>query len=145
MKKVVVGGTFDILHKGHKAFLRKAFSLGGVTVGLTSDKMAARIRKRKVRKFDLRKRELDNFIKENFRKKAKIIKIKDKFGPTLKENFDYIVVSPATYKTAVLINKLRRKRKKKLIKIAKIKFVLGKDGRPISATKIRSDNKNKKI
>ena len=140
MKKAVIGGTFDILHKGHKAFLRKAFSLGRVTIGLTSDKMAKRIRRRKVRSFKLRKKELEKFIKANFRKKARIIKIKDKFGPTLKENFDYIVVSPATYKTAVLINKLRNKRKRKPIKIEKIKFILGKDGKPISATKIRSNN-----
>ena len=140
MKKAVIGGTFDILHKGHKAFLRKAFSLGRVTIGLTSDKMAKRIRRRKVRSFKLRKKELEKFIKANFRKKARIIKIKDKFGPTLKENFDYIVVSPATYKTAVLINKLRKKRKRKPIKIVKIKFILGKDGKPISATKIRSNN-----
>ena len=141
MKKVVIGGTFDILHKGHKAFLRKAFSLGRVTIGLTSDKMAVSLRRRKVRKFNLRKKELEKFIRGNFRKKARIIKIEDKFGPTLKEDFDYIVVSPATYKTAVLINKIREESKKKLIKIVKIKFVLGKDGKPVSATKIRSKNK----
>jgi len=140
VKKVVIGGTFDILHKGHKAFLKRAFSLGRVTIGLTSDKMAKGIRRRKVRKFNLRKKELEKFIKENFRKKVRIIKIEDKFGPTLRENFDYIVVSPATYKTAVLINKLRGKRNKKPIKIVKIKFVLGKDGKPISATKIKSKN-----
>jgi len=158
VKKVVIGGTFDVLHQGHRAFLRKAFSLvdedksssspftnarvGKVTIGLTSDKMVKGIRGRKVRNFNLRKKELEKFIKENFGGKAEIIKIEDKFGPTLKENFDYIVVSPATYKTAVLINEKRKKKKKKPIKIVKIKFVLGKDGKPISATKIRKVKKN---
>jgi pantetheine-phosphate adenylyltransferase len=134
--KVVVGGTFDILHQGHKVLLRKAFGLGKVIIGLTSDKMAKKFKRRKIKSFKQRKKELEEFIKKNFSKKAKIIKIEDKFGPTLKKDFDYIVVSPATYKTAVLINKERQKRKKKPIKIVKIKFVLDKEGKPLSATKL---------
>ena len=135
-KKVVIGGTFDILHQGHKALLKRAFGLGQVTIGLTSDAMARKIKKRKTKFFQQRKKELEKFIKNDFKVKAKIIKIEDKFGPTLKENFDYIVVSPETYSTAVLINEERKKKKKKAMRIVKIKFVLAKDGKPISATKI---------
>lgn len=135
-KKVVVGGTFNILHKGHKALLRKAFELGETTVGLTSDIMAKKIKKRKVESFKYRKKELEDFIEKEFKVKPRIIKIENKFGPTLKENFDYIVVSPETYKNAVLINKKRKKRNKKPIKIVKIKFVLAEDGKPISSTRI---------
>jgi len=140
-KKVVIGGTFDVLHKGHKALLRKAFSLGEVTIGLTSDVLAKKIRKRRVEVFKYRKKELEDFAKEEFKVKPKIVKIEDKFGPTLKEDFDYIVVSQATYPAALLINKRRQKRKKKPIKIVKIKFVLDKDGKPVSATGIL-ENKN---
>ena len=136
LNKVVIGGTFDILHRGHEALLRRAFSLGETTIGLTSNKMAEIMKRRKVRDFQLRKKDLEKFIKRELRGKYKIIRIKDKFGPTLKEDFDYIVVSPATYKTALLINKKRQKIKKKPIKIVKIKFVLGEDGKPISATRI---------
>lgn len=135
-KKVVIGGTFDILHNGHKALLRKAFELGVVTIGLTSDAIAKKIKKRKVKYFKYRKKELEDFITREFSKKPKIIKIEDKFGPTLKEDFDYIVVSPATYPTAKLINQKRKKRNKKPIKIVKIKFVLGKDRKPISVTQL---------
>lgn len=134
-KKVVVGGTFDVLHRGHKAFLRKAFSLGKVCIGLTSRAMAQRRKKRKVRSFSQEK-DLVRFIKEEFKSTAKIVKIEDEFGPTLKEDFDYIVVSPGTFKTAVLINKIRKSKKKGPIKIVKIKFVLAQDGKPISATRI---------
>lgn len=135
-KKVVVGGTFEILHQGHKALLRKAFTLGGVMIGLTSNSFAQKIKKRKVKDFKLRKKELENFVKKEFKQPPKIVKIEDKFGLTPKEDFDYIVVSPETYKTAVLINKKRQKTNKKPIKIVKINFVLDKDGKPISATKI---------
>lgn len=135
-KKVVVGGTFDIFHKGHEAFLRKAFGLGELTIGLTSNILAKNTKKRKVKGFKYRKKELEDFIKKEFKVKPKIVKIEDKFGPTLKEDFDYIVVSPITYPTAELINRKRQKRNKKPIKIVKIKFVLAEDGKPISSTKI---------
>jgi len=140
-KKVVVGGTFDILHDGHKALLRKAFSLGEVTIGLTSNIWAENIKKRKVKNFKPRKKELEDFAGREFKVKPKIVKIEDKFGPTLKEDFDYIVVSPETYPGAVLINLKRKKIKKKLIKIVKIEFVLDEDGKPISATKIFKKNR----
>ena len=143
-KKVIIGGTFDVIHEGHKALLKKSFKLGDVTIGLTSNIMARRIKRRKVKEFKYRKKELGGFIRKEFKAKPKIIKIEDKFGPTLKEDFDYIVVSPVTYSTAVLINRERRKRKKKSIRIVKIKFVLDKGGKPLSATKILKKKTDKR-
>lgn len=133
---MVVGGTFDILHEGHKALLRKAFKLGEVTIGLTSNIMARKMKKREVEDFKRRKKELEDFIAKEFKVEPRIVKIEDKFGPTLKEDFDYIVVSPATRPTATLINRARQKGNKKPIKIVKIEFVLAEDGKPISATRI---------
>jgi len=151
-KKVVAGGTFDILHAGHKALLRKAYELveedksssspfaaaraGEVLIGLTSDAMARKWKRRKIEDFKYRKKELEGFVRKEFNIKPKIVKIEDKFGPTLKEDFDYIVVSPETYKTALLINKERQKRNKKSIKIVKINFTLAKDKKPIFSTRI---------
>jgi len=135
-KRVVIGGTFDILHKGHEALLKRAFRLGEVFIGLTSDKMARKLRKRKIKSSKEREKELENFIIKEFKVKPKIFKIEDKFGFALKKDFDYIVVSPETYQTAVEINKKRLKRKKKLIEIVEIDFVLAEDRKPISAERI---------
>ncbi|MBZ9578571.1 phosphopantetheine adenylyltransferase [Patescibacteria group bacterium] len=135
-KKVVIGGTFDILHDGHKALLRRAFGLGEVAIGLTSDIMAKEIKKRKIEDFEQRKKELEDFITKEFKTKPEIVKIEDKFGFTLAKDFDYIVVSPETYETAQLINVERQKRKRKPINIVKIKFVLAEDEKPISAKRI---------
>ena len=135
-KKVVIGGTFDVFHKGQEVLLKRAFGLGEVLLGLTSNAMARKFKKREVKDFNLRKKELEDFIKKEFKVKPKIVKIEDKFGPTLKEDFDYIVVSPETYKTAVLINKKRQKINKKPLKIVTIKSVLAEDRKPISSTRI---------
>lgn len=135
-KKVVVGGTFETLHKGHLALFKRAFELGEVFIGLTSDEMAERQRKRKVKDFKERKRDLEDFLQKEFSIKPKLRKIEDKFGPALKEDFNYIVVSPETYKTAIILNKKREKRGKKPLKIVKINFVLAEDGKPISDSRI---------
>lgn len=144
--RVVIGGTFDVLHEGHKALLRKAFSLGEILlVGLTSNSLAEMSRKRKVRDFAARKKDLKSFIFREFKGAARIVKISDAFGPTLKENFNYLVVSPESYRNATLINRERKRRRKKPIRIVKIKFVLGKNGRRISATELISNLRNKDI
>ncbi len=135
-KKVIIGGTFDVLHKGHYFLLKKAFSLGHVTIGITSDEMAKKMKKRKVKAFKERKQEIKNYIEKNIKKDFSLIKIEDRFGPTLTKTFDYIVVSPETYKTALMINKKRSKLNKKLIEIVEIDFVLAEDGKPISSTRI---------
>ena len=135
-KKVVIGGTFNILHSGHKALISKAFEIGETTIGLTSDVLARQIKKTEIENFQHRKKELEDFIIAEFSKKPKIVKIEDRFGFALEQDFDYIVVSPETCKTAELINAKRRENNKKPIKIIKIKFVLAEDGKPISATRI---------
>lgn len=135
-KKVIVGGTFDILHRGHQTLLSRAFEMGKVKIGLTSDIFAQKMKSRKIRKFADRKKELKNYIEKNLKKRAEIIKINNIFGPTLKEEFDYIVVSPETLKNANIINKERKKLNKKSIKIIKIPFVLAEDKKPISCTRI---------
>ena len=139
MKKVILGGTFDILHKGHEALLKRAIKLGGkLEVGLSSDEFAQKRKGKIFHNFEERKKNLEKFLLEKFGKRAKIVKIEDIFGPTLKEDFDYLVVSEETFKNALKINKERKKLGKRLIEIVKIEMVLAEDGKPISCTRIRN-------
>jgi len=64
--------------------------------------------------------------------------IQDKYGPSVDEEFDAIVVSPETKPIAEEINEKRRQRGKKPLQIIMVPYVLAKDGRAISSTRIRN-------
>src|SRR5437764_9754180 len=53
MTRVAMGGTFDVLHRGHRALLDAAFAAGdqGVSVGVTTDAFANAHRQRTVRPY----------------------------------------------------------------------------------------------
>ena len=135
MKKAVVGGTFAFLHKGHKKLLRKAFSIGdSVYIGLTTDNYVKN-HKSTSQSYRQRLRQLKEFVSK-YNKKYKISPLRDKYGPTLTEDFDYIVVSPETAEAARQINSIRRKNKRHTIKITVVGYAKAYDGRPISSTRI---------
>ncbi|MDY0388405.1 MAG: phosphopantetheine adenylyltransferase [Methanolobus sp.] len=139
MARVVVGGTFECLHAGHKKLLKKAFELaedGNIDIGLTSNEMANK-RPRRVPDYNVRRDKLLRFINEisdnqNFR----VIELNDPYGKTLTENYDYIVVSPETHPVALEINKLRSNKEMKNIQIVMIEYMLADDEKPISSTRI---------
>lgn len=133
MKKIVVGGTFDSLHKGHRCFLERATSLGTVKVGLTSDKMALETKGEGVESFEERSQHLLDFISD-----LEIEKIDNSFGFAVEEDFDYIVVSSETRTRAEKINQERELLGKEKIEIVEVDFILADDGEPISSTRIRS-------
>ncbi len=137
MAKVVIGGTFEILHKGHKELLKRAFEAGSsVFIGLTSDEYVKRVKKeRNVLGFGEREKKLRDFV-SMFGKKFEIMPIKERFGPSTTGNFDVIVVSEETHPTALEINKIREKNGLKALEIIRISYVLAEDGKPISTTRI---------
>ncbi len=138
--KTVVAGTFDILHKGHEKLLKKAIKVANgdmIYVGLTSDEFAKKMKKRKVNKFEDRKRELKKFFKKE-KAKARIIKINDIFAFSTKfKGLEAIVVSEETYENAKKINEERKKKGLKKLRIYKVKIVKSEDGKKISSERIR--------
>jgi len=135
--RVAIGGTFQPLHDGHKTLLRKAYELSdNVDIGLTSDEMARGARARPVKNFEERKKALVDWIRKDIGVEPNVFKISDPFGPTLNEDYDYIVVSAETYPGALKINELRKARGKAPIEIYRVECVLAEDGKPISATRV---------
>ncbi len=133
MKRVVVGGTFEFLHKGHRELLKRAFEIGdNITIGITSDDF----KKECTIDFKKRREMVDSFVR-GFGKKYKIVKIHDRYGPTLEEDFDIIVVSRETRKTADEINDLRKKKGMQRMEIVEIPIFYAEDLLPISSRRIR--------
>lgn len=138
--RVCIGGTFNPLHDGHKMLIRTACKLAGlngsVYIGITSGNNFSK--KDMVPSFYKRKKIIQHYLSEEKINTTVCIRpLKDKFGPSITKDFDAIVVSPETKKTAEEINIIRMQRKKKPLQIIEIPFVLADDHKPISSTRIR--------
>jgi pantetheine-phosphate adenylyltransferase len=138
--KVMVGGTFDPLHDGHKRLLDRSFSIAGpgghVVIGLTTDSFASR-KTHPIRPFSVRKAELEQYITHgNYETPWTIEPLSDRFGSAIIADFDAIVVSEETLPVAIEINKIRKENKKKKVDIHQISCVLAEDDRWISSTRI---------
>lgn len=143
--RVCVGGTFNVLHKGHQCLIGQALSIAGsvgfVFIGVAVDELVAQ--KKQVKTFEKRKDQLIDFISQKRVVPTVVIEpIRNRFGPTIKQDFDVIVVSPETISVAREINKERQKKEKKQMKIVQIPFILADDGKPISSTRIMNGEIN---
>jgi len=139
--KVCIGGTFNILHEGHKQLINKAIETAGkhgeIFIGVTSGELIKS--KINVKPFEERKKTLEKFLSQKkFQNTVEIKPIKDIYGPTLDEDFDAIIVSPETKSNAEEINKKRKQKGKKSLKIVIIPFVISEDGTPISSSRIKN-------
>ena len=138
---VAMGGTFDVLHRGHRRLLRQAFDLGHtVMIGVTTDRFARSLHK--PHKFDAyakRKGDLERLLKRwGLLSRARIVPLDDRFGPTATaSSIQALVVSRRTIKTAYAINAKRRAKGLKPLIIDPIGLILAEDRRPISSTRIR--------
>lgn len=137
-----MGGTFDRFHNGHKRLIQEAFHLGGeVVIGITSDKFAESIgRIGRIRPIEERRAELQDYLKQQgWVGRYEFITLHDPYGPTITDpDFDAIVVSPETKKTAIEINKKRAAKRYSPLAITLVPWVLARDGKPIHATRIRA-------
>jgi pantetheine-phosphate adenylyltransferase len=141
-REVAVGGTFDVLHRGHKALLSKAFEVGEkVVIGLSSDEFVAKMSKPHVTaNFAERKKDLASYLAEmGLIDRAEIVPLKDPYGLTIKgKGLEALVVSRETAKTASSINEARQKAGIPPLEIVAVDMVQAENSAPISTTRIRS-------
>ena len=140
-KTVVVGGTFDELHRGHKTLLMKAFDIAEhVQIGLCSDNFVKRLSKPHLTApYDQRLKELKAFLRQNgLHKRAEIVRIDNPYGTTLFDrSIEALVVSKETEAMALVINKKRREAELPPLQIIAIDMIPSENQAPISTTRIR--------
>ncbi len=139
--EVVLGGTFDPVHDGHRALFDRAFELGNVTVGLTSDDLAPKTRSvdRYVRPFDERKAELeaelDSFADE-YGRTFRIRELSKPTGIATEPGFDVLIVSPETEAGGRKVNEERSEKGLDPLEIEVVDHRYAEDGDAISSTRI---------
>ncbi len=142
-----MGGTFDVLHRGHRELLKRAFSVGRkVVIGITSDELVSKLHKpHKVDSFEKRKTVLERLLSHwGVLARTRIVALDDRFGPTIiSPRFDAIVVSQRTLRAALEINSIRKAKKLKPLAIVTIRLIMADDSRPISSTRIRRGRINR--
>mgnify|MGYP000017513224 FL=1 len=139
--KVALGGTFDPIHDGHRALFERAFELGDVTVGLTSDDLAPKTRgdERYIRQFDERRRDLDAElanVAEKFGRTYEIRELTEPTGIATEPGFDALVVSPETETGGRHVNEIRVDNGLEPLDIEVVDHVRAEDGEIISSTRI---------
>jgi pantetheine-phosphate adenylyltransferase len=138
---VVLGGTFDPVHDGHRALFERAFELGDVTVGLTSDELApeTRHKDRPVRAFEERRaalaEELEGFAAE-YGREFEIRELTEPTGIATEPKFDVLIVSPETREGGQRVNELREESGYDPVELEVVDHVEAEDGGIISSTRI---------
>ncbi|MBM3896399.1 MAG: pantetheine-phosphate adenylyltransferase [Thaumarchaeota archaeon] len=140
-KTVALGGTFDIIHKGHLELLRKAFSISSkVIIGLTSDELAIRKGKNPVNNYSRREKLLTSAISKNFPNASyEISKLVNDFGPAAIEgSVEALVTSEETKYQGQVLNDLRKQKKLPPVAVIDVPMVMAQDGKRISSTRIKN-------
>jgi cytidyltransferase-like protein len=139
-KHVALGGTFDLLHAGHKSLIDAAARSGkNITVGVTSDKLVASLDKQTYEDERIRTKNVKEYLRQKgLEKRSKMIALNDIFGTTLKDpTLDAIAITAETQKGAALINKKRAAQRFKKLAMIRCKMILADDKEVISSTRIR--------
>jgi pantetheine-phosphate adenylyltransferase len=139
-KVVAMGGTFDIIHKGHMALLQRAFDVGEhVIIGVPSDKFVAELGKDIRNDYDTRVANLRKSLQTSFpNRKYDVKQLQEDFGPALyTKEVEALIVSTETEKKGSILNRARAEKGLPPVDIITVELVLAKDGKRISSTRIR--------
>ena len=133
----VLGGSFSILHRGHKALIRKAFEVGdSVVLGLTTDEYVKKHKVYSVGSYDKRRKTLVNFM-ARFNKPFTIRPLETREGAlTTSPDLNILVVSQETSANISGINHIRKSRGLKPLIVEIVPLVLAEDLFPISSTRV---------
>ncbi|MBT5842815.1 MAG: pantetheine-phosphate adenylyltransferase [Thaumarchaeota archaeon] len=138
---IAMGGTFDIIHRGHLTLLSNAFEISAkVIIGLTSDEFAAKKGKIPNNKYEQRLDNLKKIISKDFPNISfQISKLDNDFGPAvLEKEVEALIVSDETSNQGNILNELRLAKNLPPVQIIVVPMFMAKDGTRISTTRIKN-------
>ena len=138
---IAMGGTFDIIHRGHLTLLENAFEISDkVIIGLTSDEFVQKKGKTPIHKYDERLKNLISIIFHKFpNTNFEISQLNNDFGPAvLEKDVQALIVSDETSDQGNVLNKLRTERNLPPVEVIVVPMFLAKDGVRISSTRIKN-------
>ncbi|KAN0021773.1 hypothetical protein ACTFIU_003917 [Dictyostelium citrinum] len=126
-KGVVLGGTFDRMHPGHKVMLTMAALVCSdyMEVGVTDNSiLTSKKYNELITPFEFRTEKTLNFLKLiNPSVEYNMLKLLEPYANTMtSKKLECIVISPEVYKTAIKINTVRRESKLKPLEIYSISY-----------------------
>ncbi len=140
-KKIVVGGTFDRLHNGHRYLLSMAKHYGKkLIIGLCSDKMVKKRKQdwQKIQSYVQREKTIKSYLKR-IKLSHSITKLENVLGPAA-ENADTeaILLTEDTLKNGLKINKIRREKRLKELDYIVLPYFLDCHNKKISSRNRRN-------
>lgn len=140
---VVLGGTFDHLHRGHRQLLEAAFQYGRpVWIGLTTDGYLAAHRKplgSRIGAYAKRRRRLGAYLRHTFpAAQWRITPLADTLGRSDRPEVGILVASVESRAGARAVNRRRRGRGLDPVRVRLIPLVTGPDGLVVSSRRIRA-------
>lgn len=135
----ILGGTFSFLHKGHRALLDTAVSLGEpVIVGLTTDEFAGSRKNYSIPSYRKRYEAVSRYLAGRC-KSYSIRELGSEEGnSTLDPEYNAIVVSHETEAVAIRINRERISRGLKALRIVRVPVIRGDDLIAVKSSRIAS-------
>jgi len=140
-RRVVLGGTFSLLHAGHRYLLRHALSLAEeVVVGVTSDEFARKLGKsHPVEPYEVRALRVLRYCLRKARRGQRVIiaPIDDIEGPAGSDPaIEAIVATEETLVNALKVALGRLDKGMRPLDVVVVEPLLGPDGEPLSSTKL---------
>ncbi|MDO8571467.1 MAG: pantetheine-phosphate adenylyltransferase [bacterium] len=146
--EVLMGGTFDRLHDGHKQLLQKAFEVGDyVYIGLTTDeyiKRSKKLLKEHVTSYAERLFSLQKYLyDQGVLNRAIVLPLGDTAGPkALDPKLEALIISEETRGGGEYVNNLRSQHNVPRMETVVVPLLTDATGQPISSTRLRQQDTN---